>query len=237
MIMFLLFSIVMIQTSAIPLNNQSMQYQCISGFKEFGCNATNWKSSELAVTEGQKYWNLGLWFAALFGKEYLVRDLMTENTKFIVILSNKQVSEFYKLFYTQFGRMLGIGGLMGLIKYASISHNALLRKEETRKLLQSYLNSHRFYDALFNSDINDTDHRVSTDVSEMVESKINMMNKGLMIPFLVIYYTYQVWKEMALMGLLSIYGFFLISVIFIRILMVPVSTVLQKKEDAEAEYR
>jgi len=29
----------------------------------------------------------------------------------------------------------------------------------------------------------------------------------------------------------------LISVIFIRILMVPVSTVLQKKEDAEAEYR
>jgi ABC-type uncharacterized transport system fused permease/ATPase subunit len=223
--------------TASPLNNHVIEYPCVSGLSELGCNATAVKITDLSVPEAQKHWNLGLWFAALFGKEMLVYGLMSDNSLFSLHLCNKAVAEFFRLFYKQFGRMIGIGGLMGFTKYASISHNALLRKEETRKLLQSYLTSHRFYDALFNSDIYDTDHRVSTDVLEMVDAKINMMNKGLMLPFLIIYYTYTVWKEMTLLGLLGIYGFFLISVVFIRMLMLPVNTVLQKKEEAEAEYR
>ena len=210
---------------------------CNAEFSKLGCNATNVKITDLTVSERQKHWNLGLWFAALFGKEFLVYSLMSENSMFSLHLCNKAVSNFFKLFYKQFGRMIGIGALMGFIKYASISHNGLLRKQETQRLLKSYLTSHRFYDAIFNSDINDADHRVSTDVLGMVDGEINMMNKGLMLPFLIIYYTYTVWKEMTLLGLLGIYGFFISSALIIKLLMLPVYRVLQEKEGAEAEYR
>lgn len=227
----------LIGSSALAQNTMINQQPCIFGFTELGCNATSVKITDLTVTERQKYWNLGLWFTALFGKEWLVREIMRENSLFSLHLCNNAVSDFFALFYKQFGRMIGLGGLMGFIKYSSVSYNALLRKQETQKLLRSYLTSHQFYDALFNSDINDTDHRVSTDVMGMVDAKVKMMNNGLMLPFLIIFYSYTVWKEMTLLGLFGIYGFFIVSAVFIRLVMAPVSTVLQQKEEAEAEYR
>jgi ABC-type uncharacterized transport system fused permease/ATPase subunit len=200
-------------------------------------NVTNDPTTDLIILKNQRYWNIGLWFSALFGKEILIYSLMSQNSMFVMHLCNQAVSQFFTLFYLQLSRMMGIAALSGFIKYISVSHNGLLRKESTKILLESYMKHHAFYDAIFNSDIQDADHRVSSDVQGMTDAKIDMMNKGLMLPFLIMYYSFEVWKEMSILGLVGIYGFFIVSSIFIRMLMIPVSRVLQEKEEAEGQYR
>ena len=81
------------------------------------------------------------------------------------------------------------------------------------------------------------DHRISTDVNLMVKSMANIVEGALILPFMILYYTFRTWMDMTFLGPLCIYVFFIVSSLGTKLFMASVVKAVERLERTEADYR
>ena len=133
--------------------------------------------------------------------------------------------------------MVAIAASLGVSKFFSGVVSILFRNQATWDLLHSYVKSPQLYRTIFASGLDNPDHRVSTDVDAMTQLKAKIFEGGLVIPILIVYYSVLTHNDMGWRGIVSFYGFFVVSALVTQFFMRPVANVVERKEKFEADYR
>ncbi|XP_055662995.1 lysosomal cobalamin transporter ABCD4 isoform X2 [Falco peregrinus] len=112
-----------------------------------------------------------------------------------------------------------------------------------RKSLTEYLHSCYFQGQVYYSlhvlreDIDNPDQRISQDVERFCRQLSSMASKLIISPFTLAYYTYQCFHSTGWLGLVSIFGYFIIGTIVNKVLMSPIVSKLVQQEKLEGDFR
>ncbi|GJJ77348.1 ATP-binding cassette, subfamily D (ALD), member 4 [Entomortierella parvispora] len=160
-------------------------------------------------------------------------------SRYYKVLVDKEKSAFFQLLGTSLFTVFLAGfGKSGIFLLGS------LLAMEGRKTLTLYF--HRIYlrpklfyriTMMHEEDVDNPDQRITQDIDKLMESLKRMVEELIIIPLLIIFYTYQCWLLAGYTGPLFIYGYFIISAITSRILINPIVDAIFYKESAEGYFR
>lgn len=81
------------------------------------------------------------------------------------------------------------------------------------------------------------DQRITQDIDKFSETLREILEKLIIAPVLVIYYTWKCWSVSGALGPLLIYGYFVLGSLLSRALMKPVINAVFFKESEEGNFR
>ncbi|KAF9999798.1 ATP-binding cassette sub- D member 4 [Entomortierella chlamydospora] len=139
--------------------------------------------------------------------EAIVYYVGTIPSKYYKVLGDKDSEAFMKLFVTSLLTVFTAGFLFYRILY------------------------------MHDEEIDNPDQRVTQDTEKISESIRKMVEDLIILPLLIIFYTWETWKLTGHVGPLCIYGYFFLSTVVSRILINPIVDAVFYKESAEGYFR
>eukprot|EP00088_Acartia_fossae_P044676 TRINITY_DN4756_c0_g1_i3.p1 TRINITY_DN4756_c0_g1~~TRINITY_DN4756_c0_g1_i3.p1 ORF type:complete len:669 (+),score=140.73 TRINITY_DN4756_c0_g1_i3:147-2153(+) len=101
-----------------------------------------------------------------------------------------------------------------------------------------YLSGYNHYRLnVIDCDIDNPDQRITADVSSLVDAYGSMINKLVVTPFTIAYYTWDAFNRAGWIGPTGMFALFLVSTVLNKMLMRPVITTTVLKERKEGEFR
>ncbi|XP_051538864.1 lysosomal cobalamin transporter ABCD4-like isoform X2 [Myxocyprinus asiaticus] len=112
------------------------------------------------------------------------------------------------------------------------------RKSLTKELHNTYFQERVYYTLnVLRKDIDNPDQRISQDVERLCKQMSTMVSRLLISPFTVSYYTYQCFNSAGWIGVVSIFGYFVVGTFINKILIGPIVSLLVEQEKLEGDFR
>ncbi|XP_051969752.1 lysosomal cobalamin transporter ABCD4-like isoform X2 [Xyrauchen texanus] len=112
------------------------------------------------------------------------------------------------------------------------------RKSLTKELHNTYFQGRVYYTInVLRKDIDNPDQRISQDVERLCKQMSTMVSRLLISPFTVSYYTYQCFNSAGWIGVVSIFGYFVVGTFINKILIGPIVSLLVEQEKLEGDFR
>ncbi|ORZ23878.1 ABC transporter transmembrane region 2-domain-containing protein [Lobosporangium transversale] len=171
--------------------------------------------------------------------ESVVYYVGTIPSRYYKVLGDKDPSAFWWLLVTSTLAVF----LAAFGKSVIFLLGSLLSLESRRTLTlyfhKIYIRPKLFYRILYmhEEEVDNPDQRITQDIDKMSESMRKMVEDLIIIPLLIVFYTYQCWMMTGWIGPVCIYGFFLLSTIISRLLINPIVDAVFYKESAEGYFR
>eukprot|EP01135_Chromosphaera_perkinsii_P008191 Nk52_evm13s1178 gene=Nk52_evmTU13s1178 len=85
--------------------------------------------------------------------------------------------------------------------------------------------------------VDNPDQRITADVNGFTSQFFNLMQKIILLPLVIAYYTVLCEDSMGYLGPVTIYGFFVVSVVVNKLLMSPLVSLVYRQEEKEGNFR
>ncbi|KAI4893349.1 hypothetical protein NFI96_024138 [Prochilodus magdalenae] len=183
-----------------------------------------------------------LMFGTLLGVTLLVQLVIYQvgliPSKFYSVLSEKNYGTFQELVSFAILLILLNSVLKSVEQYISSLLYVSWRKSLTEDLHRDYFWGRVYYTLnVLRKDIDNPDQRISQDVERLCKQLSTMASRLVISPFTISYYTYQCFNNAGWIGLLCIFGYFVIGTIANKILMGPIVSTLTEQEKLEGDFR
>ncbi|KAF9375334.1 hypothetical protein CPC16_000780 [Podila verticillata] len=170
--------------------------------------------------------------------EGIVYYVGTIPSRYYKVLGDKDQAAFFRLLIISLGTVFLAGFGKTFIFFLGNLLSLESRKTLTLHFHQAYLQPKLFYRLLMmHEDVDNPDQRITQDIDKISESLKNMVEELIIMPLLIIFYTWQCWAMAGYIGPLCIYGFFFLSSFVSRLLMNPIVDAIFYRESAEGYFR
>ncbi|XP_066539713.1 ATP-binding cassette sub-family D member 4 [Hoplias malabaricus] len=159
-------------------------------------------------------------------------------SQFYSVLSQKNYGRFRELVSFSVVLILINSILKSMEQYICSLLYVNWRKSLTEDLHRAYFWRRVYYTLnVLRKDIDNPDQRISQDAERLCKQLSTMSSKLVISPFTVSYYTYQCFNSAGWIGLLSIFGYFVVGTIANKILIGPIVATLVEQEKLEGDFR
>ncbi|KAK9762876.1 hypothetical protein K7432_010949 [Basidiobolus ranarum] len=175
----------------------------------------------------------------------------------IVSTLNEVVIYFVGTLTSHFYEILGkrdFGGFVLLLSYsgflltiAALGNSSMsfiggyfqvkVRRVLAGALHNRYLQTSIFYKLATHDLIDNPDQRITQDVDKFAHELSEIVQKTIITPFMILYYTYKSWSVSGFVGPLCVYIFFFLSSMGNKLLLDPIVRYICLKENYEGNYR
>ncbi|KAF9428685.1 hypothetical protein BGZ94_001476 [Podila epigama] len=170
--------------------------------------------------------------------EGIVYYVGTIPSRYYKVLGDKDSAAFLRLLFVSLGTVFLAGFGKTFISFLGNLLSLEIRKTLTRHFHQAYLQPKIFYRILMmHEEIDNPDQRITQDIDKLAEALREMVENLIIIPLLIVFYTWQCWAMAGYLGPLCIYGYFILSSVASRILMNPIVDAIFYRESAEGYFR
>ncbi|KAI6657609.1 hypothetical protein LOD99_352 [Oopsacas minuta] len=108
----------------------------------------------------------------------------------------------------------------------------------TNKIQLKYFQANNIQNILHNRKVLDNpDQRITQDIYRLTKQMAEILVNIILKPFIIIYYTYQVWISVGWLGVVSVYSLFILSVFINKLLLNPVVNKVIRREQWEGDFR
>ncbi|XP_049336790.1 ATP-binding cassette sub-family D member 4 isoform X1 [Astyanax mexicanus] len=183
-----------------------------------------------------------LMFGTLLGVALLVQLVIYQvgliPSQFYGVLSQKNYSRFRELVSFAVLLILINSVVKSVEQYICSLLYVSWRKSLTEELHRDYFWGRVYYTlSVLRKDIDNPDQRISQDVERLCKQLSTMASRFVISPFTVSYYTYQCFNSTGYIGVLCIFGYFLVGTFANKILMGPIVSTLVEQEKLEGDFR
>uniref|UniRef100_A0A3B4DT95 ABC transporter domain-containing protein n=1 Tax=Pygocentrus nattereri TaxID=42514 RepID=A0A3B4DT95_PYGNA len=185
-----------------------------------------------------------LMFATLLGVTILVQLVIYQvgliPSQFYGVLSQKNYGKFQELVSFAILLIL-INSLKSVEQYICSLLYVSWRESLTEDLHRDYFWGRVYYTLnVLRKDIDNPNclyQRISQDAERLCKQLSSMASRLVISPFTISYYTLQCFNNTGWIGLLSIFGYFVIGTVVNKILMGPIVLTLIEQEKLEGDFR
>uniref|UniRef100_A0A4W4FBA4 ABC transporter domain-containing protein n=1 Tax=Electrophorus electricus TaxID=8005 RepID=A0A4W4FBA4_ELEEL len=168
-----------------------------------------------------------LMFGTLLGVTLLVQMVIYQvgliPSQFYGVLSEKNHNKFQELIVFAVLLILLNSALKSVEQYICSLLYVSWRTSLTEDLHRDYFWGRVYYTVnVLRKDIDNPDQRISQDTERLCKQLSTITSRIIISPFTVSYYTYQCYNSTGWIGLLSIFGYFVLGTIVNKILMGPI---------------
>uniref|UniRef100_A0A4W4FBU7 ABC transporter domain-containing protein n=1 Tax=Electrophorus electricus TaxID=8005 RepID=A0A4W4FBU7_ELEEL len=183
-----------------------------------------------------------LMFGTLLGVTLLVQMVIYQvgliPSQFYGVLSEKNHNKFQELIVFAVLLILLNSALKSVEQYICSLLYVSWRTSLTEDLHRDYFWGRVYYTVnVLRKDIDNPDQRISQDTERLCKQLSTITSRIIISPFTVSYYTYQCYNSTGWIGLLSIFGYFVLGTIVNKILMGPIVSTLIEQEKLEGDFR
>ncbi|XP_036448190.1 ATP-binding cassette sub-family D member 4 isoform X2 [Colossoma macropomum] len=183
-----------------------------------------------------------LMFGTLLGVTILVQLVIYQvgliPSQFYSVLSQKNYGKFQELVSFAILLILINSVLKSVEQYICSLLYVSWRKSLTEDLHRDYFWGRVYYTLnVLQKDIDNPDQRISQDAERLCKQLSTMASRLVISPFTISYYTLQCFNNTGWIGLLSIFGYFVIGTVANKILMGPIVSTLIEQEKLEGDFR
>ena len=158
--------------------------------------------------------------------------------EFYTVLTAKKSDVFCSLVIKSMAMFVCSAVAKSFVHYIGGLFAVECRRALTTRLHRDILDSTRFYDIYHRSHkIDHPDQRITQDVERLTTTMRDILESLVLSPILIAYYTYQTASSMDWMAVGIIYGYFAISSITCRLLLMPLVRAVYYRERSEGSFR
>ncbi|XP_028831156.1 lysosomal cobalamin transporter ABCD4 isoform X2 [Denticeps clupeoides] len=183
-----------------------------------------------------------LMFLTLLGvallEQLIIYQVGVVPSRFYEVLSDKSIEAFKGLAAYAVLLILMNSTLKSLDQYICSLLYVSWRRSLTESLHKAYFHGRVYYTLnVLRKDIDNPDQRISQDGERLCKQMSTMASRLLISPFTLAYYTYQCFTSTGWIGLVSIFGYFVVGTITNKVLMGPIVSTLVEQERLEGDFR
>uniref|UniRef100_A0AAR2IH67 ABC transporter domain-containing protein n=1 Tax=Pygocentrus nattereri TaxID=42514 RepID=A0AAR2IH67_PYGNA len=182
-----------------------------------------------------------LMFATLLGVTILVQLVIYQvgliPSQFYGVLSQKNYGKFQELVSFAILLILINSVLKSVEQYICSLLYVSWRESLTEDLHRDYFWGRVYYTLNRIRNCLCVDQRISQDAERLCKQLSSMASRLVISPFTISYYTLQCFNNTGWIGLLSIFGYFVIGTVVNKILMGPIVLTLIEQEKLEGDFR
>ncbi|KAF0312783.1 ATP-binding cassette sub-family D member 4 [Amphibalanus amphitrite] len=171
-------------------------------------------------------------------EQYVVYWVGIIPSRYYQVLGDKDLDAFGVLTSECLGLVLVISFVKGTRIFLSTVLYVNWRQLIDRALHRRYFAGINYYLLnVLDQRIDNPDQRITQDVDKMCKTLSTMIAQLLVAPFIIGYYTYAVYSNTGYIGVLSIYGFFVVATVVNKVMMTPIVTYVVRQEEKEGTFR
>ncbi|KAI8145713.1 ATP-binding cassette sub-family D member 4-like protein [Fennellomyces sp. T-0311] len=184
------------------------------------------------------FWLYIAFVALSCGTEVLYYYVGLIPSRFYGILSSSDFAAFTRFLVPCFLLVFGTAAGKSLLSFMGGLFSLKIRKILTQQLHDCYIRPKTLYSVVTSPDAPDNpDQRIAQDIDKFADSLRQIVEKLIIAPILVAYYTWKCWSVTGAMGPLLIYGYFVLGSVLSQVLIRPIVNAVVCKERTEGNFR
>ncbi|KAI9257172.1 ATP-binding cassette sub-family D member 4-like protein [Phascolomyces articulosus] len=184
------------------------------------------------------FWLYIVFVALSCGTEVLYYYVGLMPSRFYGVLSSKDFPGFMQFIIPCMVLVFGAAAGKSLLAYMGGLFSLKIRRLLTQYLHDCYIKPKTLYSVVTSPDAPDNpDQRIAQDIDKFADALREIVEKLIIAPVLVAYYTWKCWSVTGALGPLMIYGYFIVGSILSQVLIRPIVNSVFYKELAEGNFR
>ncbi|KAI8074129.1 ABC transporter transmembrane region 2-domain-containing protein [Gongronella butleri] len=197
-----------------------------------------WYSLDAASRQHTVVWNYLLYMLLACGTEVLIYFVGLIPSRFYAILNAKDINEFRAYVIPCFLLVFGVAAAKALGMYAGELMSLKIRRLLTHHLHERYIQPKTMYSLVVEHEhVDNPDQRIAQDIDKLAETLMQILEKLVMAPFLVVIYAWQCWAVAGFLGPFLIFSYFILGSIVSGRLIQPIVSAVFFRELQEGNFR
>ncbi|XP_046847751.1 lysosomal cobalamin transporter ABCD4-like [Xenia sp. Carnegie-2017] len=159
-------------------------------------------------------------------------------SQYIQVLVDEDHAEFQNVVFNSIVIIISTALVKSLVMFVGGILYINWRGSLTKFIHKFYFADDNYYKLnVLQRDIDNLDQRITQDVDKFCKEFSTIFSTLVISPFIIGYYTYQCYDSTKYIGVVSIYGYFILGTIFNKILMSPIIKLVFQQEKLEGNFR
>ncbi|KAI8367703.1 ATP-binding cassette sub-family D member 4-like protein [Radiomyces spectabilis] len=195
-------------------------------------------SPKKEARQNSLFWLYVIFVALSCGNEVLVYFVGLIPSRFYTILTNKDLSGFTQFTVPCLLLVFGASAGKSLVTFMGGLFALKARRLLTEHVQARYIRPKTMYTLVLNhTSIDNPDQRIAQDIERFSDTLRKIVEQLIIMPLLLISYTWQCWKVSGFMGPLFIYAYFILGSVISRRFIKPIVNAVFYKEAQEGYFR
>ncbi|KAG0174825.1 ATP-binding cassette sub- D member 4 [Apophysomyces sp. BC1015] len=190
------------------------------------------------VRQGSLFWLYVTFVCLSCLKEILVYFVGLIPSRFFALLTSKDSAGFLHFLFPCLLLVFGTAAGNSLLSFMGGLFALKTRRLLTEHLQDRYVRPKTMYTLIINHEsIDNPDQRITQDIDKFADALREIVEKLIIAPILIGYYTWQCWTVGGFVGPLMIYGYFVLGSWISRRFIQPIVSAVFYKELQEGNFR